>query len=134
MLSGIFLFMTKEEWDNCDNMSVMMCQVNSERKLKLFMCACFRRGWLYLEEDVKRIITNIELGYDFDRIYFCTSINIGYISQDIVSIVFHATMHVAIKYADSLRDSTNDSWTYIFSGERNRQRRLFRHMCRVGAA
>lgn len=48
--------MTESEWNTCDNPKAMLHfvadkKLGSERKFRLFTCACFRRVWSSLSDD-----------------------------------------------------------------------------------
>ena len=56
--------MTKQEWLTSKNLELMLNQVESERKKRLFACACVRRVWDKLSEECKKAIEVSELFAD----------------------------------------------------------------------
>ncbi len=58
--------MTEAEWLACDDPQTMLAFLNgraSERKLRLFACACCRRIWPYLQEKASKRIVEVSEEY-----------------------------------------------------------------------
>jgi len=48
--------MTEQKWLNCEDLELMLDQVESKRKKRLFACACARRIWDKISESGKRAV------------------------------------------------------------------------------
>jgi hypothetical protein len=120
--------MTKEEWNSEINMLNLLREVKSDRKLKLFLCGCYRRIWEYLNTDIQKMIIKIELGHRVDHIEFCNLVEIKYDDFNSLSMAFHASIRAAVMYGDIRRKADESVWTTTFTDERTRQRDLLRHM------